>query len=293
MTELVPAYEGKKPYLFVSYAHRDSDIVLPIIAKMFDRRYRVWYDEGIAPGSEWPKNIADHLNAADAFVIFVSENSLKSPNCENEVIRAKKSGKDITQSSIHSRLHPELKGVRTVFSEADLLASIPGKYVGDGTGYDRSVKQNRGILAKVILVLIAVLAICLTVFFATADRSALSRKVLSKLEEAAGLGAGKLYFDNTVEIPDIRIEDEGLRKAVERQLSGMESVTLSFADDRILEDIANNDSLLRELTILTADITTLEPLLRCRKLETVYLPLSAFPLEIPENAQFEVILRQP
>ena len=243
MTELVPAYEGKKPYLFVSYAHKDSDLVLPVIAKMFEKKFRVWYDEGIAPGSEWPKNIADHLNAATAFVIFVSENSLKSPNCENEVIRAKKSGKDITQFSIHSRIHPELKNVRTVYREEDLLASIPGKFVGDGTGYDRSVKQNRGILAKVILVLIAVLAICLTVFFATADRSALSRKVLSKLEEAAGLGAGKLYFDNTVEIPDIRIEDEGLRKAVERQLSGMESVTLSFADDRILEDIANNDSL--------------------------------------------------
>ena len=291
MTELVPAYEGKKPYLFVSYAHKDSAFVLPIIRKMFDRKYRVWYDEGIAPGSEWPKTIADHLNAADAFVIFVSENSLLSPNCENEVIRAKKSGKDITQFSIHSRIHAELKNVRTVYREEDLLASIPRKFVGDGTGYDRSVKQKKGIVFKVILGLIAVLMICLAVFFATADRSELSRKALSKLEEAAGLGAGKLYFDNTVEIPDIRIEDEGLRKAVEQQLSHMENVTLSFADDRILDDIANRGSRLRELTILSADLTTLEPLMRCRKLETVYLPLSAFPVEIPENASFAVVLR--
>lgn len=293
MTELVPAYEGKKPYLFVSYAHKDSDLVLPVIAKMFEKKFRVWYDEGIAPGSEWPKNIADHLNAADAFVIFVSENSLRSPNCENEVIRAKKSGKDITQFSIHSRLHPELKGVRTVFSEADLLASIPGKYVGDGTGYDRSVKQGNGLLTKIIIAAAAAAAICLVAFFATADRSALAEKTLARLEKAAGFGADKVLNNNTKETPDVLIGDRALSAAVDREIMQMESVTLSFADDRILEDIANNDSLLKELTILTADITTLEPLLRCRKLETVYLPLSAFPLEIPENAQFEVILRQP
>ena len=29
--KLVPAYEGKKPYLFVSYAHLDSYKVLPVI----------------------------------------------------------------------------------------------------------------------------------------------------------------------------------------------------------------------------------------------------------------------
>ena len=28
---MVPAYEGKKPYIFVSYAHADSELVLPVI----------------------------------------------------------------------------------------------------------------------------------------------------------------------------------------------------------------------------------------------------------------------
>ena len=78
--KLVPAYEGKKPYLFVSYAHLDSAKVLPVVNKLFDKKYRVWYDEGIAPGSEWPKNIADHLSGAEAVIVFVSENSLVSPN---------------------------------------------------------------------------------------------------------------------------------------------------------------------------------------------------------------------
>ena len=291
MTELVPAYEGKKPYLFVSYAHKDSAFVLPIIRKMFDRKYRVWYDEGIAPGSEWPKTIADHLNAADAFVIFVSENSLNSPNCENEVIRAKKSGKDITQFSIHSRIHAELKNVRTVYREEDLLASIPGKYVGDGTGYDRSIRSGGSLFSKVVLAAAAVFFLCAVLFLARTDREALYEKTLSLVQEAAGTGAEKILSANSEDLTEIRFADDALSEAVEQTLSQMRTVTLSYADDGTVEDLVNNDPELRELVILNADLSSLEPLQRCRNLETVTLPLSAFPVTFPENPRFEVILR--
>ena len=149
------------------------------------------------------------------------------------------------------------------------------------------------IFLKGLLALAALMLSASLLLFLTADRSALAEKTLARLEKVAGFGADKVLNNNTKETPDVLIGDGSLSEAVDREIMQMESVTLSFADDRILEDLANNDSLLKELTILTADITTLEPLLRCRKLETVYLPLSAFPLEIPENAQFEVILRQP
>ena len=45
-------YEGKEPYIFISYAHKDSDRVFPILEELDRRGYRVWYDDGIAPGSE-------------------------------------------------------------------------------------------------------------------------------------------------------------------------------------------------------------------------------------------------
>ena len=85
MSDYVRAYEGNKPYIFVSYAHLNSETVLPVIRALRDQKYRVWYDEGISPGSEWPENIERHLYGADTVLVFVSADSLLSDNCENEV----------------------------------------------------------------------------------------------------------------------------------------------------------------------------------------------------------------
>ena len=37
------AYEGQEPYIFISYAHKDSNTVLPIIQGLQERGFRVWY----------------------------------------------------------------------------------------------------------------------------------------------------------------------------------------------------------------------------------------------------------
>lgn len=79
------AYEGDKPYIFVSYAHKDSERVFSVLEELMRRGYRIWYDEGIEPGSEWPENIAQHLMKADTFIAFISENSMKSANCRREI----------------------------------------------------------------------------------------------------------------------------------------------------------------------------------------------------------------
>ena len=62
---MIPAYEGKEPYIFVSYAHKDSPAVFHIVEQLSARGYRIWYDEGIEPGSEWPEYIANHLLGAE------------------------------------------------------------------------------------------------------------------------------------------------------------------------------------------------------------------------------------
>lgn len=78
-------YEGKKPYIFVSYAHKDSHRVFPILEELDRRGYRVWYDDGIAPGSEWPENIAQHLDGCSLTLAFISPSSIASANCRREV----------------------------------------------------------------------------------------------------------------------------------------------------------------------------------------------------------------
>lgn len=79
------AYEGPENYIFVSYAHKDAEKVLPVMTALHDRGYRIWYDEGITPGSEWPENIAQHLNSCALFLAFVTPNSMASPNCRREI----------------------------------------------------------------------------------------------------------------------------------------------------------------------------------------------------------------
>ena len=86
-------YNGDKPYIFVSYSHRDSARVIPAIESMMERGYRIWYDQGIEAGSEWADNIARHLNNCFAFVAFTSANSVKSENCLDEIAFAKSKGK--------------------------------------------------------------------------------------------------------------------------------------------------------------------------------------------------------
>ena len=45
-------YNREKPYFFISYAHRNSEQVLPILMKLQQEGYNFWYDDGIEPGSE-------------------------------------------------------------------------------------------------------------------------------------------------------------------------------------------------------------------------------------------------
>ena len=78
-------YEGNEPYIFISYAHADSDRVMPIISGLQERGYRVWYDAGIEAGTEWPEYIAEHLDGCGNFLAFISEHSLNSHNCRREI----------------------------------------------------------------------------------------------------------------------------------------------------------------------------------------------------------------
>ena len=81
----ITPYEGTEPYIFISYAHKDAAMVYPVLEELDRRGYRVWYDDGIAPGSEWPENIAQHLSGCALTLAFISPNSIASDNCRREI----------------------------------------------------------------------------------------------------------------------------------------------------------------------------------------------------------------
>jgi len=81
----VKPYEGDKHYIFISYSHKDTRYVYPIIEFLAREGCRVWYDEGITPGSEWNEVIANHMNRSALCVAFISENAVASHNCRREI----------------------------------------------------------------------------------------------------------------------------------------------------------------------------------------------------------------
>ena len=328
--KLVPAYEGKKPYLFVSYAHLDSHKVLPVVNELFDKKYRVWYDEGIAPGSEWPKNIADHLSEADAVIVFVSEHSLTSPNCENEVVRAVESGKRVFRYSLDGNTHPKLTGENSVAvnSTAELLTAIPEPYIGDGTGYERNIgKQKHGAVWNVLIAVAAVLVLAIGAGLlglnkgwfdsylpgldTSADAVVESQRLKAEQEENIALnnsliaGAIAVQTDKSELNDTITFTDERAADAFYRWMQWDEGtehpyMELTFWEGDFIElDYCNQELLnlmpyfpnLRELRLNDCQFSDLTMLTQCPKLAEVHIPYEAFPMTIPENTGFDVILK--
>ena len=119
----VQAYEGNEPYVFISYAHKDSAVIYQILRELDQRGVRLWYDDGIAPGSEWPDYIADHLLRASAVVAFITDNSAQSANCRREITFALSKNKPFISvfpsyvSSLSSGLELQLSAQQSVFRQ--------------------------------------------------------------------------------------------------------------------------------------------------------------------------------
>lgn len=78
-------YNGPKSYLFVSYAHRDTQRVYLILDRMISMGLRIWFDESVTPGSLWDEHIAGQVKNSDAMIAFISANYLQSDNCRDEL----------------------------------------------------------------------------------------------------------------------------------------------------------------------------------------------------------------
>lgn len=74
-------------YFFVSYSHRDIDLVYPTLSKLFDCGVNYWYDTELDPGDRWSERVAriiDDENCVGS-ILFLSENSLVSDAVCKEV----------------------------------------------------------------------------------------------------------------------------------------------------------------------------------------------------------------
>jgi len=94
-TQPFEAYRGSEPYIFVSYAHGDSELVLPEISRLHHAGYRIWYDEGIPPGENFLEEIAKVLESADLVLVFISQHAVGSRYVKQEIHYAVKRDKKL------------------------------------------------------------------------------------------------------------------------------------------------------------------------------------------------------
>lgn len=123
MKVILEPYNGDQPYSFISYSHKDKDKVLPILEKLQQVGFRLWFDEGIEWGTEWPMSIQQHIFNSSVFIPFISSNFANSDNCQRELVLALRERKkmlaifleDIDLNSVPGALALQLGPVQSTF----------------------------------------------------------------------------------------------------------------------------------------------------------------------------------
>lgn len=73
------------PYIFINYAHKDVEQVMPIIQLLQEKGFRVWFDQGLEFEMNWSEIIINNLNKCCCVLSFLSQNFQNSPNCTDEL----------------------------------------------------------------------------------------------------------------------------------------------------------------------------------------------------------------
>ena len=75
--------------VFISYAREDQQFVRSLFAALEERERDAWVDwEGIPPSAEWMAEIEAAIDAADAFLFVMSQNSIASAICRKDLEHA-------------------------------------------------------------------------------------------------------------------------------------------------------------------------------------------------------------
>ena len=87
-------YEGKDPFIYISYHQQDKARVLEVLEKLDMRGIRFWLDDGITPGMETDEIIAEHIENCDFFIAFLSGNYLGFLDTVDELNYSRDTNKD-------------------------------------------------------------------------------------------------------------------------------------------------------------------------------------------------------
>jgi serine/threonine-protein kinase len=81
--------------IFISYSHKDTEYAHRLANNLQNTGLKIWIDERLDYGSQWPQEIQKQLDACDAFIIIMTSRSFASEWVQSELQRAKRKLKPI------------------------------------------------------------------------------------------------------------------------------------------------------------------------------------------------------
>ena len=90
-----PKLDLAKPFVFVSYAHADADLVAPVMQRIAELGWQVFYDADIQLGQDWNQSLAEAVAACTGFIVMMTSNAIASSHVNHELNFASNKGKSI------------------------------------------------------------------------------------------------------------------------------------------------------------------------------------------------------
>ena len=88
-------YEGPEPFSFIAYKRTDGDQVYPILKKLQDDGFRMWFDKGILGGTDYMKVLMGQIKKCSSMLAFISHQLSNSEDTINEILNAKELKKKV------------------------------------------------------------------------------------------------------------------------------------------------------------------------------------------------------
>lgn len=85
-------FDGDQPFIFVSYAHADSQRIFPVLEELNSRGCNIWYDGGINLHATFASSTLSKVSTCSQYVIFLSQNCADSYWVNAELCYAAQSG---------------------------------------------------------------------------------------------------------------------------------------------------------------------------------------------------------
>lgn len=120
--QIKPDDVSGKPYIFVSYARKDEEMVQSVLQLLRKNHFRFWYDMGLKSGEEWAEDLGDKIDRCEQFMVLISENAVRSKYVRKEVGMATDQEKNmlivyLTETKLSSGLRLLLSDIHAIHRE--------------------------------------------------------------------------------------------------------------------------------------------------------------------------------